>query len=549
MHFALDYMTALRLTHLSCDPQTVRKDITLCLFLRPPCPLMTLRQDRADPDEFVAETAPTPMQGAADAPSAGARELTHKEISRVFIGVMLAMLLGSIDQTIIAPALPSIGRSLNDTENLSWVVTIYLVTGTAVVPLYGKLADIYGRRVVLMAGLVIFMVSSVAAALAPSMTMLIVARALQGVGGGGLISLVQTIVADVVSPRERGRYMGYFVTVSVGMSVGGPVIGGLLTQYIHWSMIFWINIPIGLAALWMSDRTLRRLPVYRRPHKLDIVGAALMMVASIVLLLALSWGGVRYPWFSAPIGALVAGSLVLWIVFAWRITTAMEPFLPLHTLRNPIVRNGILARGFAQGALAGLTIFLPLYFEVVRHVSVAQAGFALIPLMGGMVTAGQMAGRLCVIYDHYKIFPLISLPITMAVLLVFAAWPTQLPLWAMYGLLAVIGMGFGPLMPISTVMVQNAVPQTEMGITTSALNFARSFGGALFVALFGAILLGGAGGEGMSIATLMRTASSIEFGGIFRYVFLAAAAGVFVAIVLIAITEEVPLRRTPHLNG
>ncbi len=392
---------------------------------------MTLRHDPAGSDMPATETADVSSPVAGDAP---ARALTHKEISRVFVGVMLAMLLGSIDQTIIAPALPSIGRSLNDTENLSWVVTIYLVTGTAVVPLYGKLADIYGRRVVLMTGLIIFMASSVVAALATNMTMLIIARALQGAGGGGLISLVQTIVADVVSPRERGRYMGYFVTVSVGMSVGGPVIGGLLTQYIHWSMIFWINIPIGLAALWMSDRTLKQLPVYSRPHKLDIIGAVLMMTASIVLLLALSWGGVRYPWISMQIGALFAGSVVLWTIFAWRITTVQEPFLPLHTLRNPIVRNGILARGFAQGALAGLTIFLPLYFEIVRHLSVAEAGFALIPLMGGMVTAGQATGRLCVRYDHYKMFPLISLPVCMTVLLGFAIWPTELPIWAMYGL-------------------------------------------------------------------------------------------------------------------
>lgn len=509
---------------------------------------MTLRQDPATSEGTPAETADVSSQASSPAPRDGDRALTHGEISRVFIGVMLAMLLGSIDQTIIAPALPSIGRSLNDTENLSWVVTIYLLTGTAVVPLYGKLADIYGRRIVLMTGLIIFMISSVAAALAPNMTVLIIARALQGIGGGGLISLVQTIVADVVSPRERGRYMGYFVTVSVGMSVGGPVIGGLLTQYIHWSMIFWINIPIGLVALWMSDRTLRQLPIYSRPHKLDIVGAALMMAASIVLLLALSWGGVRYHWFSAPIAALVAGSFVLWVIFAWRLMTAAEPFLPLHNLRNPIVRNGILARGFAQGALAGLTIFLPLYFEVARHVSVAQAGFALIPLMGGMVTAGQMTGRLCVAYDHYKMFPLISLPVSTAVLLVFAIWPTELPLWSMYALLALLGMGFGPLMPVSTVMVQNAVPSHEMGITTSALNFSRSFGGALFVALFGAILLGGAGGEGMSIATLMRGSAGVEFGAIFRYVFLAAAAGVLVAIALMAITEEVPLRRTPNLD-
>lgn len=493
------------------------------------------------------ESSETAVAAASETSDKPRQELQHHEIRRVFFGIMLAMLLGSMDQTIVGPALPSIGRTLGDVENLSWVVTAYLLTGTAVTPLYGKLADIYGRRIVLLSALVIFVVSSLACALAPNITLLILARSVQGLGGGALISLVQTVVADVVSPRQRGRYMSYFVTVAAGMSVGGPLVGGVLTQYVHWSMIFWLNIPIGLLALFTVDSTLKRLPVHSHPHKLDLIGAALMMIASVLLLLALTWGGLRYPWLSAQIGLLVGGSIVVWLLFVWRLKTAEEPFLPLQVLRNPIVRGGVLARGFGQGVLVGLTIFMPLYFEVVRHLSVSQAGLVLIPMMVAMVTAGQTTGKLITKFDRYKRFPLMTLPFCILSLVVFAIWPTDLPLWLTFVLLAVFGGGLGPMLPTSTVMVQNVVKTSEMGITTSALNFARTFGAALFVALFSAILLGGAGGDGISIATLMRDAGSTDLASVFRYVFLAGAAGMVICFVLFARIEEVPLRTTAHM--
>lgn len=486
---------------------------------------------------------PPPAAAPSEEPR---RELQHHEIRRVFFGIMLAMLLGSMDQTIVGPALPTIGRTLGDIENLSWVVTAYLLTSTAVTPLYGKLADIYGRRIVLLCALVIFIASSLACALAPNITLLILARGMQGLGGGALITLVQTIVADVVSPRQRGRYMSYFVTVAAAMSVGGPLVGGVLTQYVHWSMIFWINIPIGLTALFTVDSTLKRLPVYKHPHKLDVIGAALMMAASVLLLLVLTWGGLRYPWFSSQIGLLAGGSLVVWLLFIRRLMTTDEPFLPLHVLRNPVVRGGVLARGFGQGVLVGLTIFMPLYFEVVRHLSISQAGLVLIPMMVAMVSAGQTTGRLITKYDHYKRFPLITVPFCILSLLIFAAWPTDLPLWLTFVLLAVFGGGLGPMLPTSTVLVQNVVATSEMGITTSALNFARTFGAALFVALFSAILLGGAGGSGISIATLMRDGGAVDLAPVFRYVFLAGAAGMVICYWIFARIEEVPLRTTAH---
>jgi EmrB/QacA subfamily drug resistance transporter len=474
---------------------------------------------------------------------------SHRELRNICLGIMPAMLLGAMDQTIVGPALPTIGRTLGDVENLSWVVTAYLLTGTAITPLYGKLADIYGRRVVLLCAIAIFALSSVACALAPSMLILIGARAMQGFGGGALISLVQTIVADVVAPRDRGRYMAYFITVAAAISVGGPLVGGLLTQYVHWSMIFWLNVPLGAIALFTVDRVMRRMPVVSHPHRLDVLGAALMMAASVVLLLALTWGGVRYAWLSKEIALLILGSLALWLLFAWRLLRAEEPFLPLRLLSNTIIRNGIIARGLGQGVLVGMTIFMPLYFEVVRNLTVAESGLALIPLMAGLVVGGQTAGQIVTRVGYYKIFPMISLPINTAVLVVFAIWPTELPIWSMYVLLVIYGLGLGPMLPVSTIIVQNAVTRAEMGIATSTMNFARTFGGALVVALFGAILLGGVGGEGVSLVTLMRGASSADLGVLFRYVFISGVVVMTLCYLCFVFIEEAPLRTTAHTEA
>lgn len=484
--------------------------------------------------------------GPAIEPADGHPQLPPRQIKRVFFGVMIAMLLGAMDQTIVSPALPTIGRSLGDVENLSWVVTAYLLTSTAVTPLYGKLADIYGRRFILLLGLFIYMASSVLCALAPNMLFLIFARALQGLGGGGLVSLVQTIVADLVSARERGRYMGYFVTAAAGLSVGGPLVGGLLTQYSHWSMIFWLNVPLGLLGMWTTNNVLKGLPNVRHPHKLDIVGASLMVAASVLLLLALTWGGVRYQWFSLQIGLLAAGSLVLWALFGWRLTAAAEPFLPLRVLGNKVVRNGFITRGLVQGVVAGMTIFMPLYFELVHHLSVSQSGLVLIPMLVAMVTGGQSTGQMVSYFGRYKIFPMLTMPISALALFGLGLWANDWPLPATFALLALFGLCTGPVLPISTIMVQNVVTRSEMGITTSALNFARNFGGALVVALFSAILLGGAGGEGVSISALMRGGSSaIDFGTAFRYMFFTAAGLVLLGFVFFAMTKEQGLRTTP----
>src|SRR3954454_11743628 len=298
---------------------------------------------------------------------------------------MVAMFLAALDQTIVATAMPTIGSDLVDFEHLPWVVTAYLLTATAVTPLYGKLADIIGRRTTLLTAIAVFVLGSAFCALAPNMLALILARGLQGLGGGGLISLAQTIVADLVSPKERARYQVYFASVFVTSSLLGPVLGGFFAEHLHWSVIFWINLPLGLLALWMSNAALKRLPRHDRPHSLDLLGAALMVAGTVSFMLCLNWAGVRYAWLSPQVLGVLAASAVLWVLFVLRLRHAPEPLIPPTIFRNPVVRMGTLSACFGMGTFIGLTIFVPVYFESVRGLSSSTSGLALMPLMVGTV--------------------------------------------------------------------------------------------------------------------------------------------------------------------
>src|SRR5450830_1756308 len=385
------------------------------------------------------------------------RPLTHPEVRAIVLGIMLGMFLGALDQTIVATALPTIGRHFGNLDDLSWVVTAYLLTGTASTPLYGKLSDIHGRRAVMLAAIGIFIAGSLACALARNMTALVLGRALQGLGGGGLMALAQTIIADIVSPRERGRYQGYIGAVFAASSVGGPVLGGFLTEHLDWSLIFWINLPLGLAALGMTANVLKLVPFHPRKHRLDVIGALLMTTAAVALLLALSWGGRWFDWISAPFGALLLASAILWGLFAWRLVATAEPFLPLAVLGTPVVRCAALAGACAMATLVGMTIFVPLYFEVVLHLSASQSGMALIPLMGATVALSTVTGRLLMHMTHYKRLALAGLTLALLSLAVLAIWPASLPTVLVLALLTLIGSGLGTLFPISTVCMQNAV--------------------------------------------------------------------------------------------
>jgi len=476
---------------------------------------------------------------------AAAGPMSHEDIRSIIIGIMLAMFLAALDQTIVATAMPTIGRELNDVAHLPWVITAYLLASTAVTPLYGKLADIHGRRVTLLSGIVVFIVGSVACAIAPSLWLLVVARFVQGLGGGGLIALAQTIIADMVPPRERGKYQVYIASVFFVASVMGPVLGGIIAEALHWSVIFWINLPLGLAAYWMTSSALKRLPRHERPHKLDVLGAVLMTSATMTLLLALSWGGTHYPWASAPILALVALSLVLWIAFAWRLRSADEPLIPLSILANPVVRDGTIAAGFGMGTFIGLTIYLPLYFETVAGLSATYSGLGLLPLTCGTVLGATLSGQALTRTTHYKRLPVIGLSIALAGMILLAVFAGRMPLIPFGLLLAVISFGLGTMLPVATVSIQNAVVPYQMGTATAVANFFRQIGGALIVAVFGAIVLGGVGGQGAGLSPEALKLGAIDretMVRLFGYVFAATAFGFAMALTFMIRMKELPLR-------
>ncbi len=482
---------------------------------------------------------------ASVSPRATPAPLDHATVRTIIIGIMLAMFLAALDQTIVATALPTIGRELGDLQNISWVVTAYLLSSTASTPLYGKISDIHGRRATLLAAIAIFIVGSIACALAPSMFALIVARFVQGLGGGGLISLAQTITADAVSPKERSRYMGYFGIVFALSSIAGPVLGGVISQSIGWPAIFWINVPLGALALFMTYNALKKLPRHERAHRLDYAGAGLLILAAVLVLLALSWGGVVYPWTSAPILGLIAASAIAWVLFGIRLRTAPEPFLPLGVLADRVVASATLAGFFGIGTMVGLSIYLPLFFQSVLHLDAASSGFALIPLSVGTVVGAQGSGRFMARVKHYKRAPIVGLAIGIIALAVMTAFADRMSLIAIEALLVVIGIGLGTLFPVTVVAVQNAVTAQHMGTATATVNFMRALGSAILVATFGAIFLAGVGASGgISVETLIANASAtgLSLGGAFRGVFAAATAGIGIAFLLLLVMEERPLR-------
>ena len=500
------------------------------------------RAERArNPVVSSATAAPLPT----GAPVAHAR-ISHAEVRTIFFGLMLAALLAALNQTIIATALPTIGRHFNDFENLSWIVTAYLITSTAVAPLYGKLSDIWGRRAMMIAAIALFVAGSALAAAAPDMMTLILGRGLQGIGGGGILPLCQSVIADVVAPRERGRYQAYMGVVWVTSGVGGPVLGGVLAEHFHWSLIFWINVPLGIAAALLTYRFLARIPRHDRRHKLDLLGAVLMMASCIPLLLALTWGGTRYHWTSPQILGLIAVSFVLSLAFGWRLARAPEPFLPLTVLNNPVMRMGTGCASLAMGVQIALTIFVPLYFEGVHGLTATESGIALIPI--ALTTPGSLlSGQAMLYWKHYKRAPVIGMWLALAALVILV-WRPDLPLLYVTLLLCVVGTAVGLVFPVTTVSIQNAVPHRQVGIAMGALNFFRSLASAFVVAVMGAILLAGLGATpergSVSVVAISMNAAGADVALTFRYVFLSALIFLALALVALLMMEERPLRST-----
>jgi MFS family permease len=393
----------------------------------------------------------------------------------------------------------------------------------------------------LLIGIFTFVLGSIACAVSPSLTLLAIARAAQGAGGGALIALAQTIIADLVSARERGRALAYFSVVFAGASVGGPILGGVFAEYLHWSLIFWINLPLGLAAFFMTYFKLARLPLRRHPHRVDIAGAAMLIVASVASLLALSWGGVRYPWGSAPILAMLATALAGWAIFAWRTKTAEEPLIPLAVLADDVIRNAILAGGFGLGTFVALTMYMPIYFEGALRLSADQSGLALIPLTVATVTGAAISGRLLGRLRHYKAPPLAALALAFVALLIARQFLADLPLAALDALLAIVGFGVGAMLPVTTVCVQSAAPGHNLGTATAVMQFSRQLGAALIVAIIGAIVIGA--GHGALAAEAAAGADVEALRETFRTAFLIGALFIALCFFFLARMEERDLHR------
>jgi EmrB/QacA subfamily drug resistance transporter len=472
--------------------------------------------------------------------------LRKTDVRNIFYGLMLAMFLSALNQTIVATALPTIGHDFGDFENLSWVIIAYLLSSTVVSPLYGKLSDIHGRRAMMLLALGLFVVGSVASAAAPDMATLIAGRTLQGIGGGGIVPLTQTTIADMITPRERGRYQAYMGTSWIVAGVAGPALGGLIAEHFHWSLIFWLNVPFGLVAALLTHHAMKRLPRHERPHRVDIVGAALMILAATLMLIALTSGGTRVAWLSPAIGTLVALSLALSVALVGWLRLAPEPFLPLTVLHNPVMRAGTAATSFTLGAVLGLTVYMPFYFQVVHKLSAADAGFALIPIVVMTTPGSLVSGRSMMYLRRYKVSAIAGASIAIASVTALVAWPAM-PLIGVIVALTLIGFGVGTVYPIATVSVQNAVPMTAVGTATGAMNFFRALVSTLAVAIMGAILLGALGATPERAAGVERlidaaSADGIDVAAGFRLVFVAADIFLGLALVAVLLMEERPLR-------
>ncbi len=427
----------------------------------------------------MSELTTTPIDDVA----AGAE---HRRIMVILAALMLGMALAALDQTIVATALPTIAGDLHGLNHLSWVVTAYLLTTCISTPLWGKLGDQYGRKSLFQLAIVIFLAGSILSGLSQNMVELIAFRAIQGVGAGGLMVGAQAIMGDVVPARQRGRYMGYFGVVFGVTNVAGPLLGGFFTEHLSWRWIFYINLPLGIVALFVVA-TVLHIPVKRVPHKIDWAGTAFLSVGVTCIILLTTWAGSEYAWGSAVIIGLALVALATLGIFCWIETRAPEPVIPLWLFKNRTF-TATSAVGFIIGfAMFGAIIYLPLYLQIVHGASPTLSGLELLPMIGGMLLTFITSGRLVTRTGRYKVFPIVGTAVLSVGLLLL----TQLGPHTPYGEVAVFmfitGLGIGLVMQVLVVAVQNAVPYSALGVATATSTFFRTIGGAFGVAVLGAV--------------------------------------------------------------
>jgi EmrB/QacA subfamily drug resistance transporter len=493
--------------------------------------------------------------------------LSQRRVLLVIGSLMLGMLLAALDQTIVATALPTIAGDLHGLSHLSWVVTGYLLTATVSTPLWGKLGDMYGRKIFFQAAIVIFLVGSALSGLSSSMIELIVFRAVQGLGAGGLMVGAQAIIGDVVPPRDRGKYQGIFGAVFGLSSVAGPLLGGFFVQNLSWHWIFYVNLPVGAVALVVTTGALPSA-LRRVQHVIDYIGAVVLAGGVTCLVLLTTLGGTTYPWGSAPIVilAVLGGLLLGGFVLVER--HAAEPILPLHLFRNRVF-SASSAIGFIVGfAMFGAITYLPTYLQVVRGASPTGSGLELLPLMAGLLVTSIGSGVLISRWGRYKIFPIVGTAVMSVGLFLFSLLGVATSTLTISIFMVVLGLGLGCVMQVLVIAVQNAVPHSELGVATSGATFFRSIGGSFGTAIFGAIFAnvltgnltrylagtrlpaGFIGAAGASPAALAKLPPAVHSGYIqavtasLHPVFLWAVPFAILAFAITWLLKEVPLRRT-----
>ena len=490
---------------------------------------------------------------------------THAQIKRVVTGVMLCILLAALDQTVVIPAVPAIAGELNAFGHLSWIVSAYLLTSTAATPIIGKLSDSYGRRALLIPSLVLFIVASVLCALCTKLPQLIAARALQGLGGAGLMAMAQAAVADVVSPRERGRYQGYMAGMWGIASIAGPIVGGYVTDHLSWRYIFWINVPLGLLALFLCDRALRLLPVRGARLPIDFAGALILVCAITAWLLALTWGGTELPWASPPILGLAALGALLLALLIWQERRAADPVLPPRLFGKSTFLRGVTIAFCTSGALLGATFLLPLYHQLLHGAAAGGSGLLVMPFLFatviGAFSGGQVARRL----GRTKAIVVSGLCLGLVGFAALAALPVTVAGFPSLVCSFALGLGLGATLPAVLILVQNTAPNADVGTATGSLLFLRSMGGAIGTTMVGALLvlgfqsaLSAAGLSGIELGSFREHLTTLPASGRmaalgalssgFRIAFMACAGLLFVGLIVALGMRDEVLRSGPIPN-